>query len=655
MSDVDLGIRLVGDDVLAPCLDGIDRPYLSLDAAASTAAMPSVAARVADVLPATRASIAVPAGSRSCPPLPTRRHARPPRRSPVGRPRRRGHHLPQHHRGDQPPRVPARARARRRRRDDGRRAPRQPPPLVEAGSLPLRRLRGRRHLRRRRRDRGARCTARARSCSRSPAPRTSPAGFRRSTRSSRPPTSGACRCSSTRRSSPRTARCRSRPTSSRGAGTRCTRPSVPVSCSARGTPSRRAIRSSPAAAPVDLVDLDEVVWTDPPEREEAGSPNVLGAVALHAAIDELTGIGWPAIRAHDDAMAKLLRDGLRGVEGVRLLGAPGADGLPVVPFVVDGVPHALVAARLSVEHAIGVRHGCFCAHPYLMRLLGLTPAEISEYRDAVRRGDKRAIPGAVRASTGISTTAGDIERFVAAVAAVALGEPAPVPYDQDPHTGDYWPRGDDTPWADAARRLGAVAAPEAEDHLYGPRPTAQGLWSLPRTRRPCPPSLSIGRIRHDQDPRCAVGRLGPDRARGGRNAAWPITAIAWIAAMSRGCPVSVRRADRPGRMPARPRDRRHPPGPPRRPPSTDGRRGRRPLRDPGRRPDRGRRVRLLRPVRSLGRTGGSGPTTTSSPSASPPPIVGSRAPPPHPASDHPARRRRRHVGERGDMPDRGDR
>src|SRR4029077_10770473 len=35
---------------------------------------------------------------------------------------------------------------------------------------------------------------------------------------------------------------------------------------------------------VDLVDLDEVVWTDPPEREEAGSPNVLGAVALSAAI-----------------------------------------------------------------------------------------------------------------------------------------------------------------------------------------------------------------------------------------------------------------------------------------------------------------------------------------------------------------------------------
>ena len=83
---------------------------------------------------------------------------------------------------------------------------------------------------------------------------------------------------------------------------------------------------------VDLVDLDEVMWTDPPEREEAGSPNVLGAVALHAAIDELTGIGWPAIRAHDDAMATLLRDGLARRGGVRLLGARGrgrAAGGPV--------------------------------------------------------------------------------------------------------------------------------------------------------------------------------------------------------------------------------------------------------------------------------------------------------------------------------------
>ncbi len=210
---------------------------------------------------------------------------------------------------------------------------------------------------------------------------------------------------------------------------------------------------------VDLVDLDEVVWTEPPEREEAGSPNVVGAVALHAAIEELARIGWPAIIAHDDAMARRLRSGLAAIEGVRVLGPPaGVDTLPVAAFVVDGVHHALVAARLSAEHAIGVRHGCFCAHPYLLRLLGLDEAEVAEYRSAVLRGDRRHIPGAVRASAGLSTTAADVERFLLAVADIAGGGGPPVPYDQDPVTGDYWPRTAEPAWSAAAHRPGTSCA-----------------------------------------------------------------------------------------------------------------------------------------------------------------------------------------------------
>lgn len=209
---------------------------------------------------------------------------------------------------------------------------------------------------------------------------------------------------------------------------------------------------------VDLVDLDEVVWTDPPEREEAGSPNVLGAVALHAAIDEFTRIGWDTIVGHDEGMARRLRSGLAGVNGVRLLGAVPDGSLPVAAFVVDGVAPALVAARLSAEHAIGVRHGCFCAHPYLLRLLELDPGEVADYRAAVRRGDRRNVPGAVRASAGLSITADDIDRFVGAVARIAGGEPPPVTYDLDPHTGDYWPHTSDAAWSNAGRRLGASGA-----------------------------------------------------------------------------------------------------------------------------------------------------------------------------------------------------
>jgi selenocysteine lyase/cysteine desulfurase len=192
---------------------------------------------------------------------------------------------------------------------------------------------------------------------------------------------------------------------------------------------------------VDLVDLDEVLWTAPPEREEAGSPNVIGAVALHAAIDALTAVGWPALIAHDRRIAGALRRGLAAIPGVRLLGpGPDTDTLPVATFTIDGVPHALAAARLAAEDAIGVRHGCFCAHPYLMRLLGHTREDVHRYRDQVRRGDRSAMPGAIRASAGISTTGQDVTRLLAAVARIA-SSPPPIDYRQDPGTGDYYPSG----------------------------------------------------------------------------------------------------------------------------------------------------------------------------------------------------------------------
>ena len=125
---------------------------------------------------------------------------------------------------------------------------------------------------------------------------------------------------------------------------------------------------------VDLVDLDEVVWTDPPEREEAGSPNVIGAVALarrhRRARPDRLGRRSPTTTT---TLARRLRGGLAGLDGVALLGPdPTSPTLPLAAFTVEGVPHALVAARLSAEYGIGVRHGCFCAHPYLMRLLDLS-------------------------------------------------------------------------------------------------------------------------------------------------------------------------------------------------------------------------------------------------------------------------------------------
>ena len=214
---------------------------------------------------------------------------------------------------------------------------------------------------------------------------------------------------------------------------------------------------------VDLVDLDEVWWTEPPEREEAGSPNVVGAVALEAALGEIGRIGWEALTTHERALALRLQRGLAAIDGVRVLGpGPDADTLAIATFVVEGVHHALVAARLSAEWGIGVRHGCFCAHPYLLRLLGLTPAEVDRYRQQVRAGDHRAMPGAVRASCGLSTAAADVDALLEAVAEIAAsgrGESAPpVPYAQDAKTGDFWPVTDRLGWRDHEREAGASCA-----------------------------------------------------------------------------------------------------------------------------------------------------------------------------------------------------
>ena len=214
---------------------------------------------------------------------------------------------------------------------------------------------------------------------------------------------------------------------------------------------------------VDLVDLDEVWWTEPPEREEAGSPNVIGAVALEAALDELGRIGWEAVAAHEQGLATRLRHGLAGIPGVGVLGPSlETETLAIAAFVVEGVDHALVAARLSAEWGIGVRHGCFCAHPYLIRLLGLSPADVDAYREQVRAGDHRFMPGAVRASCGISTTETDVDTLLEAVSVIATqansGEASPVPYVQDTDTGDFWPVSDAPGWRGHERETGASCA-----------------------------------------------------------------------------------------------------------------------------------------------------------------------------------------------------
>jgi len=191
---------------------------------------------------------------------------------------------------------------------------------------------------------------------------------------------------------------------------------------------------------IAAVTLDEVIWAASPDRDEAGSPNVVGVVALDAAVRELTQRGWASILRDEKALLDELDRQLATVPGLTQYGPTTRDDhLPVAAFNLDEAPHALVASRLSHEFGIGVRSGCFCAHPYLERLLRLSQEEIRAYRGRVRSGQHALLPGAVRASAGLGTTRNDIKALGEALRTIASSPEARNYYDLTP-TGEFEPR-----------------------------------------------------------------------------------------------------------------------------------------------------------------------------------------------------------------------
>jgi cysteine desulfurase/selenocysteine lyase len=201
---------------------------------------------------------------------------------------------------------------------------------------------------------------------------------------------------------------------------------------------------------IRAVTLDAVTWADAPERDEAGSPNVVGAVALAAAMQALARIGMASIARHEASLVEHALRGLAGLPGVRVFGdadpARAAQRLGVIPFDVKGLPHGLVAAILSAEHGIGVRNGCFCAHPYLAQLLGLDDRQVRSLQQRMAGDDRRDLPGLVRISLGLYNTGQEIDRLLAALRAIVRGEHAH-DYRLDARSGDY-------------RAPGAVPAPQ---------------------------------------------------------------------------------------------------------------------------------------------------------------------------------------------------
>ena len=191
---------------------------------------------------------------------------------------------------------------------------------------------------------------------------------------------------------------------------------------------------------VEIVTLDSVVWSAPPEREEAGSPNTVGAVALAAAIHQLESVGMPEVAHHEAALTRYALEGLSRIQGLKVFGdhdPSNADGrLGVIPIQLEHVTHFLAAAILGYEFGIGVRSGCFCAHPYILHLLGLSKEESAEVRRRMEAGDKSEMPGLIRASFGLYNTLEDVDTLLEALSRISKGD-YKGDYIQNRATGEY--------------------------------------------------------------------------------------------------------------------------------------------------------------------------------------------------------------------------
>ncbi len=161
---------------------------------------------------------------------------------------------------------------------------------------------------------------------------------------------------------------------------------------------------------VDIVTKTFVKWAHLPDKEEAGSPNIMGVVALTKAIQTLSTLGMESIEEHENNLTKYTIEKLKSIPDITIYGDTDyyKDRVGIIPFNINGLSHEAVAQILSYEAGISVRNGCFCAQPYIQELLNISNEEI----------EKRIIdpnlphPGMVRISFGLYNEYSEVDVLI---------------------------------------------------------------------------------------------------------------------------------------------------------------------------------------------------------------------------------------------------
>lgn len=161
---------------------------------------------------------------------------------------------------------------------------------------------------------------------------------------------------------------------------------------------------------VEIVTHDYVSWDKPPHKEEAGSPNLMGVIALTEAIKTLTKLGMQKISNYENKLASYTLEKLKKIKDIKIYvnDMNNKEKVGIIPFNLQKLSHELVATALANEAGIAVRNGCFCAQPYIQRLLSISKREVKRRI----RNPNLPHPGLVRISFGMYNTKEEVDILV---------------------------------------------------------------------------------------------------------------------------------------------------------------------------------------------------------------------------------------------------
>jgi len=116
---------------------------------------------------------------------------------------------------------------------------------------------------------------------------------------------------------------------------------------------------------IEEVTLETVTYNPPPHRFEAGTPPIVQAIGLGAAVDYVEGIGRARVRAHEESVSAYAHERLSAINWLRIIGSAPGKG-PILSFTMQGA-HAHDVATLIDRRGVAVRAGTHCAMPLLQR------------------------------------------------------------------------------------------------------------------------------------------------------------------------------------------------------------------------------------------------------------------------------------------------